>query len=134
MENDNKGHSGRQVTVRTPADVQAVREHLQQLPRKSTRRLSRKVGISKGTVQTVIHTDLNLLPYKVQILQKQTDANKREWEEFCQRISERVENSPGVRDLIQFSDEAHFHISEHVKKQNIRFWDPNSLVNIPSDQ
>ena len=37
-------------------------------------------------------------------------------------ISERIENNPGVPDLIQFSDEAHFHLSGHVNKQNMRFW------------
>ena len=120
--NDNKGHSGRQVTVRTPANVQAVREHLEQSPRKSTRRLSQEVGISRATVQRVIHNDLKLFPYKVQILQKQTDVNKRERVEFCQSISERIENNPGVLNLILFSDEAHFHLSGHVNKQNMRFW------------
>ena len=122
MGNDNKGHSGRQVTVRTPANVQAVREHLEQSPRKSTRRLSQEVGISRATVQRVIHNDLKLFPYKVQILQKQTDVNKRERVEFCQSISERIENNPGVLNLILFSDEAHFHLSGHVNKQNMRFW------------
>ena len=112
MGNDNKGHSGQQVTVRTPANGQAV---------KSTRRLSQEVGTSWATVQRVIHTDLHKFPYKVPILQKQTDANKRERVEFCQRISERIENNPDVPDLIQFSDEAHFRLSGHVNKQNMRF-------------
>ena len=132
--NDNKDHSGWQVTVRTPANVQAVREHLQQSP-KSTRQLSQEVGISRATVQRVIHTDLNLFLYKVQILQKQTDVIKRERVEFFQRISDRIENNPGVLNLIQFSDETHFHMSEHVNKQNMHkcFGYLNSPVNIPSD-
>ena len=120
--NDHKGHSGRQVTVRTPANVQAVREHLQQSPRTSTRRLSQEVGISRAVVQTVIHTDLHLFPCKVPILQKQTDANKSERVEFCHMISERLENNQDVLDLIQFSDEADFHLSGHVNKQNKRFF------------
>ena len=86
--NDNKGHSGRYVTVRTSANVQAVRKHLEQSPRKSTRRLSQEVGISRTTVQRIIHNDLKLFSYKVQILQKQADANKEERSEFCQTISE----------------------------------------------
>ena len=73
-------------------------------------------------MQRVIHNDLKLFPYKVQILQKQTDVNKRERVEFCQSISERIENNPGVLNLILFSDEAHFHLSGHVNKQNMRFW------------
>ena len=99
MRNDNKGNSGRQVTVRTPANVQAVREYFQQSPRKSTIRLSQKVGISRAIVEKIIHTDLNLFPYEMQILQKQTDANKRERVKFCQMISEIIENQ-GVLGLI----------------------------------
>ena len=118
MGNDNKCHSGQHVIVRTPANVQAVREHFQQSPRKWTRLLSQEVGISSATVQRIVHTDLHLFPYKVLIFQKLTDANKRERVEFCHMISERTENKPGVLDLILFSDEDHFHIN----KQNMRCW------------
>ena len=69
--NDNKGHIGQQVTVRTPANIQAGRKQHQQSPRKWTRLLSQEVGISRATVQRVIHTDLHLFPYKVLIFQKQ---------------------------------------------------------------
>ena len=103
VRNDNKRHSGRYVAVRTRANVQAVRKHLEQSPRKSTRRLSQEVGISRTTVQRIIHNDLKLFPYKVQILQKQTDVNKEERSEFCQTISERIENNPGDLGLILFS-------------------------------
>ena len=74
--NENKGHSGWYVAVRTRANVQTVRKHLQQSPRKSIRRLSQEADISRTTVQRIIHNDLKLFPYKVQILQKQTDPNK----------------------------------------------------------
>jgi hypothetical protein len=56
--NDNKGHSGPMLSARTPANVQAVRAHLEQSPRKSTRRLSQEVGISRTSVIRVIHNDL----------------------------------------------------------------------------
>ena len=75
---NNKDHSGRPFSTRTPAYIQAVRDHLQQSPRKSTRRLSQEVGISRTSVQRVIDKDLTLFPNKIQILQQQTDANKRE--------------------------------------------------------
>ena len=122
---NNIGHSGRPFSATTPANIQAVRDRLQQSPRKSTRRLSQKVGISRTSVRRVIHKDLTLFPYKMQILQQQTNVNKRERLEFCQSISERIENNPGVLDLIFFSDEAHFHLSGHVNKQNMQFWAPN---------
>lgn len=122
---DNKGHSGHPFSARTPANIAVVRDRLQQSPRKSTRRLSQEVGISRTSVRRIIHKDLTLFPYKIQILQQQTDANKRERVEFCQSMSERIENNPGVLNLIFFSDEAHFHLSGHVNKQNMRFWARN---------
>ena len=74
------------------------------------------------TVQRIIHNDLKLFPHKVQILPEQTDANKEERSEFCQTISERIGNNPGYLGLMLFNDEAHFHLSGHVNKQNMRFW------------
>ena len=59
-------------------------------------------------MQRVIHNDLKMFLYKVQILQKQTDVNKRDQVEFCQSTSERIESNPGVFDLILLSDEVHF--------------------------
>ena len=94
--NGNKGHSGQYVTARTGPNVQAERKHLEQSPQKSTQRLPQEVGISRMTEQRIIHNDLKMLPYKVQILQKQTDANEEERSEFCQTISERIENNPVI--------------------------------------
>ena len=125
--NDNKGHIGWYITAKTHANVQAVREHLEQSPRKSTRRLSQEVGISRPAVQGVIHNDLELFPYKVQIVQKQIDSNKEERSEFCQSISDRIENNPGDLCLILFSDKTQFHFSRHVNKENMRFWASQQL-------
>ena len=112
--NNNKTHSGARLTARTPARVQDVRTRLEQSPRKSTRRLSQEVGISRSFVMRVIHSDLKLFPYKVQILQAQSQANKNQRYEFCQSISERIENNPRLLDVLLFSDEAHFHLSGQV--------------------
>jgi hypothetical protein len=120
--NNNKGHCGPKVTARTPANIQDVRDHLEQSPRKSTRRLSQQVGISRTSVRRIIHCDLQLFSYKVQILQAQTEANKTQRFEFGQNISERIENDPQLLNCLLFSDEAHFHLSGHVNKQNFRFW------------
>ena len=73
-------------------------------------------------MRRIIHDDLKLFPYKVQILQAQTQANKTERYEFGQKINERIENDPQLLDCLLFSDEAHFHLSGHVNRQNFRFW------------
>ena len=68
-----------------------------------------------------MHIDLHLFPYKIQILQAQTAAKKEEGRTFCVNISQRIEDNPTFLDLIFFSDEAHFHLSGNVNKQNMRF-------------
>ena len=73
-------------------------------PRKSTRRLSQENGISRTSVLRILHDDLKLFPYKIQILQRQTDQNKAERETFCEDISQRIENDPGLLDLNDLND------------------------------
>lgn len=53
--NNNKGHSGRPISARTPNRIETLRDRLQESPRKSTRRLSQEVGISKTSVIRILH-------------------------------------------------------------------------------
>ena len=88
--------------------------------RKSTRRLSQETDLS-SSVMCIMHEDLHLFPYKIQILQLQVDAK---------RLRDVSLGKPSVREshtiliswtYIFFSDEANFHLSDHVKKQNMHF-------------
>ena len=69
----------------------------------------------------ILLDDLKLFPYKIQILQKQTDDNNAERLAFCQDISQKIEKNRGLLNLIFFSDEAHCHLSGHINKQNMRY-------------
>jgi len=108
--NANKGHSRRTRSVQTPNNIKNLREWLAESPRKATRRLSQEVGISRSSLLRILHEDLELFPYKIQILQKQTDDNKAEPLSFRQGMSQRFENNPGLLGLISFIDEAHCHL------------------------
>ena len=68
----------------------------------------------------IFRNDLKLFPYKIEILQRQTDDNKAEHLAFCQDISQKIEK-PWFINLIFFSDEAHSHLSGHINKQNMRY-------------
>jgi len=70
----------------------------------------------------VIHSNLKVFPYKVQILQAQSQVNKNQLYECYQSTSEWVENKPRLLDVLLLSDKAHFHLSDHGNKQNITFW------------
>jgi len=118
---NNKTHSGVPLTARTPAGVQDIRTRLEQSPQKSTTRMSQEVWIS-SSVMRVIHSDVKLFPYKVQVLDAQSQANKNQRYEFWQSISERIENNPRLLDVLLLSDEAHFHLKGLVSKQNMSFW------------
>ena len=119
--NGNKGHGGRYVTVRTRANVQTVRKYLEQSPWKSTWRLSQEVGISRTTAQRIIHNDLKLFLYKVQIVQKQTDTNKDKGVNF---VKPSVKESRTTQVILAWFCLVMkpIHLSGHVNKQNMRFW------------
>jgi len=71
VENANKGRSSRPRTVKTSNNVQNLWERLEESSRKSKSRLSQEVGISRSFVMRILHDDLMLFPYKIQILQRQ---------------------------------------------------------------
>ena len=51
----------------------------------------------------IIHSDLKLFPYKMQILQAQSQANKNQRYEFCQSIGEQIENNLSLLEILFFS-------------------------------
>ena len=61
--------------------------------------VSHKKLISRTFVLKIFLDDVKLFPYKIQILQRQTDQNKVEGETFCEDIHPRIENDPGLLDL-----------------------------------
>ena len=123
IQDKNKGHNGWRRSARTDPNIDNTREHLAMSPRKSTRRLSQETDLSRTSVMRIMHQDLLMFLYKIQILQAQTAVNKAERLAFCQSIiSRQTEDHPNFLDLIFFSDEAHFHLSGQVNKQNMRFW------------
>jgi len=69
----------------------------------------------------IMHHDLHLCPYKIQILQLQADTNKAERRAYEQIISHRIEDHPDFLDFIFFSE---WQLSSWFShdKQNIRFW------------
>ena len=52
------------ASVHIPANIEAVRVALTRSPSKSTRRASAELGISRRSLQRILHSDLHLFPYK----------------------------------------------------------------------
>ena len=90
-----------------PENIQNLWECHEESSRKSTCCLSQETGILRKSFLRILHDDLKLFPYKIQILQRQTDQNKAEWETFCKDIIQRIENDPSLLDLDDLNDVDH---------------------------
>jgi transposase len=110
--------SGRPRTVRTPENVEAIRASIQQSPKRSARKHAMALGISSRSLRRILHTDLKLHPYKMMLAQElieRAHANRR-------AISAEILEQVPTAAVLLSSDEAHFHTSGAVNKQNFRYW------------
>ena len=113
---------GRNRTVIVDKNIQRVKKQLDLSPKRSIRSLSRQLKMSTGTVWKILRKELDKYPYKIQLKQKQTPKNRTDRVEFANKMSEKIEESPDFLKHTLFSDEANFHLSGHVNRQNMRFW------------
>ena len=113
-----KKQGGYAQTVRTPVNVETVRNAVEQSPRRSAARHAQALRLSDTTVRRMLHQDLNYHPYKLVLVQ---ELNQQD---FCRTFAEIMlqmfEKDPKL--LILTSDEAHFHLNRSVNKQNFRYW------------
>jgi len=113
-----KKRRGRPRTSRTPENIEAVRRSVLQSPRCSARKHASALGISNRSVRRIPHQDLHFHPYKMAVVQELTQQDWINRAEACQHLIERLPDDA----IVFFSDEAHFHISGCVNKQNMRYW------------
>jgi len=106
------------ASVRTPANIEAVCVALIRSPSKSTRRASAELGISRQSLQRIIHSDLHLFPYKITVMHKLTATDKEQRLQFTLWAME----EEAVLHNTWFTDEAYFHLNGVINKQNVRFW------------
>ena len=80
----NSGHVGNAHKVnscwprsaRAALNIEGMRYCMEASPKKLTRHLSQKTGVSKTSVRHIMQTDLQLFTYKIQILQVQTPEKR----------------------------------------------------------
>ena len=114
---------GRPRSAMTANNIETLRRRLEELPKKSIRRLSQETDLSRKTVRRI------KFPYKIQLLQAQTAANKEERWTFCVNISQLIEDHPTLLYLI-FS--VMRHISTSVDTLISRLWDSGPRPNLMS--
>ena len=114
--------TGRPRSVRTQENIAVVRDNVTVSPRKSVRRRAQQLNLSPSSLHDILSKDLKMHAYKIQLTQELKPADHGKRHRFAQWVLARqVENENFTKRII-FSDEAHFHLSGYVNKQNCRIW------------
>ena len=103
---------------RTAENIARVRESILQSPQRSARKHAAALQISQRTLSRILHCDLKLHPYKIAVVQELSPADWEKRRDCCNAILQAV--PPNA--VLWTSDEAHFHLSGCVNKQNCRYW------------
>ncbi|PNF24557.1 hypothetical protein B7P43_G05389 [Cryptotermes secundus] len=117
-----KKSPGRQRTVTTPENVEAVRQSILRSPRRSARKHVVALDISNRSMCRILHEHLHFHPYKMVFVQ---ELSPREFHNRITACETLLENLPPDA-LVSFSDEAHFHLSGYVNNQNMRYLSSNN--------
>lgn len=117
-----KKPTGRPISVRTPANIERVQVAFLRSPKRSANRQSQTLAISRTSLQRILHKDLSLKPYKVQLVQELKDTDFAARLAFSNNFLDLLENNADLSENLFTSDEAHFHMCGYVNKQNSRYW------------
>jgi hypothetical protein len=105
-------------TLRSPQKLEAVRQSFIRSPRLSARRHSVGLQISDRSVRGILNKDLNFHPYKMVVVQESSDRDMANHSTVAESLFGTLSD-----DIIIFAtDEAHFHLSGCINKQNFRYW------------
>jgi hypothetical protein len=66
--------------------------------------------------------DLHFHTFKIQMVQELLPRDLNMQRDFCTKLSEMMDTLPQFLPHLITSDEAHFHLSGYVNKQNFRYW------------
>ena len=77
-------YSSRKKSARTEENITAVRNSVGRSPKKSVRRRSQELGMTRESLRRVLTSDLHLHAYKIQIKQQLTDDDKEKRLTMCE--------------------------------------------------
>ena len=113
--------------------IQNVKDQLQASPKKSLRRLSQELGLSRSTCQRAAKK-AKLHAYRISMLQELKEPDQVKGVAYCRWFQTHLKENPGILDYTWFLDEAWFHLSGYVNSQNSRIWaseNPNTIHEEP---
>ena len=109
--------SGRPRTRTAEENVTAVTD-----PRRSLRKHAFALHMSATSVHRILHRSLHMHPYKIMVVQELSESDY----ETRTNLSRDILHSIPPTSVTICSDEAHFHSSGTVNKQNFRYWSQNN--------
>ncbi|XP_020297470.1 uncharacterized protein LOC109862000 [Pseudomyrmex gracilis] len=119
---DRVGKCGAKRTARTPQNIEQLQERVRANPRTSLTRLAQEIGVSSSTTYRMMTEDIDMFPYKIQMLQTLSPLNEEKRLAFATTFGAYLSQKRGNLPYIWFSDEAHFWLNGYVNKQNCRIW------------
>ena len=103
-------------------NIEYVRQAFQRSPIKSIRTAARHLELPRSTVHKVLHNNLRLYAYKVQMLQALQPNDMPRRKELAVNILQRISEDEAFLKQVCFSDEENFHVSGKLNKHNARIW------------
>ena len=95
-------------------------------PRCSVRRHSAAIGLSNHSMWRILHKDLNFHMHKIAIVQELNDRDMAKRRISSEQLLEMLNDDDDVINTLLMIDEAHFHLSGYVNKQNYHYWAPEN--------
>ena len=112
--------SGRPRT--SEEDIERVRQAFQRSSMKSIRTAARQLKLPRSTVHKILHKNLGLYAYKMQMLQALQPNDMPRRKEFAVNMLQRISEDEVFLKRVFFSDETTFHVSGKLNKHNVRIW------------
>lgn len=113
--------SGRPKRVTNEENSLNVMLNLVENPKTSVRELALNNDMSRRSVQRILKSG-KYHPYKIQLLQELSEDDFDRRTEFCEIMTERIDQNPNFLNSIVFSDESTFCLNGHVNRHNSRYW------------
>ena len=104
--------------MKTPCNIERVREIVTQSPHRSALRHAAALRLSDRSFRQILHLDLKFHPYKIAIVHQILDKDYESRKLFSEIMLGKLNDET----ILVMSDEAHFHLSGCVNKQNFRYW------------
>jgi hypothetical protein len=105
-----------------------VREAIERSPHRSVRRHSESLGLSEASVQRILHKDPRFYPYNIEVTHALHECDYVNRVNFCQAFLQLINQNQELVNSLLMSDEAHFHLSWFVNKQNFHYWSATNPI------